>query len=193
MENHLIQSVIRAVAKYGIENTTVKKISQEAHVTASSIYAYYIDKDDLLNASFLWVDEFFSFSIQRLCWRNQSRDALRRTWKMCFRFLTEHPDETLFYVRFLYSTMYTEELREQHNANFSKCSPLHEAFGERRAFLFNHVLMNTFCYAQQYITGQLPHSETTIEQIWNTISDAAERCFMSTPVVPLRVSGGYYG
>ena len=180
MAKDLIRSVIRVVARSGVENTTVKKIAAEAEITGSGIYAYYTDKDDLLRATFLWTDEFFAAHIRQILRQSGEDDSLEDVWKRCFRFFVEHREETLFYLRFTYSTLYTPELMQQHCLRFRviRTSLPEQGCGASRQFLFEHVLNDTLAYAERFLTGKIEQSESVIGQIWDAICDDAQSCLL---------------
>ena len=184
MEQELIHSVIRVVSENGIENTTIKKIAASAKVTASGIYGYYQDKDDLLQASFLWADDFFASNVRQIYRQRLPEDSLQRLWKRCFFFMLDFRDETMFYVRFLYSTLFSKELMEKHIRNFSRISTVLFSFvndgssteSVDKQFLLDHVLNNTLIYAEKIISGKIEMTEETVDRIWNVICGAVQSC-----------------
>lgn len=101
--NILIQAAIKAVRLYGVDGVRMQHIGQIAHATPSSIYLYFKGKEDLLRVCYEQID----YEIAHLL-NKGVRDAvkqpqpiqaevLRNVWKTYWRWLIDHPDETIFF------------------------------------------------------------------------------------------------
>ncbi len=120
IQQKLKRSVIRIVAREGIENLTTKKISRASGFAEVYIYRYFKSKDDLLVQSFLDIDcqilEVISDGCKQV--RLESADlqnmeeAIRGVWYLYWKYLMRHPEKTLYYFRFYLSANYTVEVVE---------------------------------------------------------------------------------
>ena len=106
--------------------------------------------------------------------------AVYAIWHKVFRYLIEHKEETIFLIRYRYSSLYTEEVRSKrqaYNGGFDKAYAVfekHLGSSERsyRGFLINYIFEMTLCFAEKIIAGKLEDNEDTEQEIWLAVSSA---------------------
>ncbi len=110
----LLAAVVRVVAKRGVEGASTRAIAAEAGggITDTVIYRYFAGKDELLHQAFLRESNAFMAEVGRLfsvLWEtNLSREhRLRFLWHTIWTWLTHHPAESAFMIRYYYSASFT--------------------------------------------------------------------------------------
>ena len=98
----LIQAAIKAVRVYGMDGVRMQHIGQIAHATPSSIYQYFKGKDELLRVCFEQIDHEIAYIFDKISTMEEEmavdpRQTLRTVWSAFWRWLADHPDETIFY------------------------------------------------------------------------------------------------
>ena len=105
----IFDATVRLTAKVGIGGLKMSLIAKEAEVAAGTIYLYYKNKQDLLNAVYtkLKTEGFFSVigKIEHLPIEVQ----IFRLWEVAFEYLVSNADKSLFIEQFELSPMITPE------------------------------------------------------------------------------------
>ena len=186
-EEIFLQGAIRTAAEVGIENLRTKNVAKLAGFSESAMYKIFPTKEVLLRDTFLHIDRKISdLLIQNTL--DRSADSLpfemraRSIWRKVYRYLIEHREETLFLIRYRYSSLYTDEVRnrrEAYNGNMDKVYAMFEhelgkTPGMSWQFLINSVFELTLCFAEKVITGRLEDTEDTEGSVWNIVENSIE-------------------
>ena len=180
-----IESTIHAVAEIGIENTRTKDVAEHAGFSEASMFRRFPSKEILLRESFLYVDRQISDILTRnVSFRNLDgvpcELAMYAIWHKVYRYLIEHREETIFYIRYRYSSLYTDEVRnscQAYNGTFDTAYELHEkkvskASSTDWGIIFSSINEMTLGFAEKVITGTIKDSPETEESIWTAVSTA---------------------
>ena len=182
-----IEATIKLVAQMGMENLRTKHIATEVGMSEGSLFAYFKTKEDILRESFYVADKRFSdIMLEDPDVRSGNvtpenfRQVASNVWHRCFRYLIEHPEETLFTIRYRYSAYYTREVRSQRqafNGSFAKSyEMIDRLFTETdnfyRGFFVNYAFELTLSFAEKIITGFIADTKETEERMWRAIGHA---------------------
>ena len=180
-----IEGTIQTVAKIGIENTRTKDIADFAEFSEATMYRRFPTKEVLLREAFLCVDQRISSILTKSAYILNPGDtsfelAIYDIWHDVFRYLLKHKTETIFLIRYRYSSLYTEEVRSKrqaYNGGFDRVYTVFEKqFGcldqSHREFLISYIFEMTLGFAEKIITGKLKDNQDTEQEIWSAISGA---------------------
>ena len=180
-----IEGTIKTVAAIGIENMRTKHVADYAGFTEATMYRRFSSKEILLREAFLHIDKKVSAMLTQSAYIRNPDDtpfelAVYAIWHKVFRYLVEHKEETIFLIRYRYSSLYTEEvrsMRQAYNGGFDKAYAVfekHLGSSERsyRGFLINYIFEMTLCFAEKIIAGKLEDNEDTEQEIWLAVSSA---------------------
>ena len=182
-DNIFIEGTIRKVAEIGIENTRTKDVADYAGFSEATMYRRFPTKEILLRDTFLCVDKQVSSILTQSAYIRNPGDtpfelAIYAIWHDVFRYLINHKEETIFLIRYRYSSLYTEEVRSKrqaYNGGLDKAYVLFEKqFGSSdqsyRGFLISYIFETTLCFAEKIITGKLKDNQDIEQRIWSAIS-----------------------
>lgn len=99
----LIQAAIKAVHLHGVDGVRMQHIGQIAHTTPSNIYSYFKSKEELLRACYEQIDHEIAHMLNKGIAEVRGdpqaiqADILKNVWKNYWRWLVDHPDETMFF------------------------------------------------------------------------------------------------
>lgn len=100
----LLESTVRAVAKYGMKDISTRNISSDAGVNDAYIYRYFENKEDLLVQAYLLENHKFMHHVIRqidLVRKQMSACPLPERCRLVFhaawRYLIDTPDVCRFY------------------------------------------------------------------------------------------------
>lgn len=174
-----IESTIHNVAKNGMENLRTKDVAAYAGYSEATLFRYYENKETLLRETFLYLDEKVSCKLTGsrhiLHPDNASFEVLvHDVWSEIYDYLVSQPEETLYLIRFRYSSQYTDAVRAMRSAYNGKCDGAYAVIAEKlpsgifpgRSFLINQIFEITLCYAEKIALGRLPNTEATRELVW---------------------------
>lgn len=181
----LMESAIRLVAQNGLENTRTKQITDACEYAESTLYRYYKGKDDILLDAFLAVDRRVSALLDTYIHLagGELKDFDRQVhsiWHIVYRYLIDHKEETLFLIRYRYSSYYTDEVRSRRRAHSGAFSVVYDQisqqFGiadiETSEFILNYSLEIMLCFAERIIAGRMPDNADTEQKIWRVAKGA---------------------
>ena len=184
-----IEGAIRTVAKVGIENARTKDVADYAGFSEATMYRWFPTKEILLRETFLYVDKQVSNLLTHSSFlRNPDSlpfgQAVYSIWHDVFRYLIRHKEETIFLIRYRYSSLYTDEVRsrrEAYNGGFDKAYEVFDNhFGgaeqSYKGFLINFMFEMTLCFAEKIIVGKISGDRETEQRIWLAISSAVKAC-----------------
>jgi TetR/AcrR family transcriptional regulator, tetracycline repressor protein len=75
----ILEAAVKVVAREGLDALSMRRLAQELDVWPMSVYRYFRDKDELLDAVVGRAAERVSLPSERGSWKRQLRDLLRRT------------------------------------------------------------------------------------------------------------------
>lgn len=175
----IMRGAIEGVAEYGLEGLNMKTISRLSGRNSSTIYTIFNSKDELLRCCFERIDHQIArlFGKVKLDPRALAEDPegqVRRIWTRYFRFLVEHPAETLFYVRYRSGSGFAEYDKKRDVSHFAGFMRLVRTFDEQyhifrdipSGLLWLHLLTTTLMYARYVVEGVLPRDADTQERIF---------------------------
>lgn len=182
-KTRIITAAIKAVRQYGLEGARIQNISELAGLSPGALYRYFDGKDDLMIASFTYVDKqaaaiFDRIKFNPLTLLTDPMGAVKKLWAPYFRFWVAHPDETVFYHRFRDSASFPAFDKVRNVEYFSSFAKMVHAFMEtfpplrhiNQDLLWLHVLTSTVMYAKYVVEGTLPNTEETEDAIFRLLS-----------------------
>lgn len=183
-----IDATIHKVAELGLENLRTKHIAAEVDMSEASMFLYFGNKEGILRETFFEIDRRLSdllLKSSRLSYQIDDMapfsESFHRVWREIYRYLISKPDETLFAIRYRYSSYYTPEIRARHlsyKSSFEQIYPATDAqSGEMNLyfddFFQNYVLELTLSFAEKIINGYLADTPETEELIWKGIEQVS--------------------
>ncbi|KPM81056.1 TetR/AcrR family transcriptional regulator [Cobetia sp. UCD-24C] len=192
----LLEATLHEVAEHGFAVTSVARIARAAGMSPGTLYLYYRDKDDLLEATFREVSrriiavaieafqaepaEAFEAEPSTLSpAAQQLKSALCRVWNALVSLGRRQPALFLFHDQFLHSSHMQDALRV---ANQERAAPLLDAFalGQQSGILkqIDLALIEVFMFRSIYslLQGsscQLPAiSDASFDQAFEMAWDA---------------------
>lgn len=175
----LKRSAVKVTVESGMDLVTTQSIAKMAGCSEAMIYRFFKGKNELLTEVFLEIDSILSnFLLQN---KNISvanlDEGLKESWHNIWRWLLDHPDETLFLIRFRYSSLYTDETRNKrlgHDGSFDAFNQIIDArFGSPTfsysGFIFNYLFEITLSFAERVALGRFVDNENVEQYIWNFI------------------------
>lgn len=178
----LLQSTVRAVAKYGMKDVSTRSISEDAGVNDAYIYRYFKDKEDLLAQAYLLEnDKFMRYVIRQieLVQEQAALQELRERYCIIFhaawRYLLDTPDVCRFFVYYYNSPNFEKyalvPYREQLNLLAGKIVHLFDNEEDARHCLYAlFILLNSF--ATQVVNGELLDNADTEDRVLRTTYNA---------------------
>lgn len=180
-KTRIILAAMKAVRLYGLEGVRIQNISKLARFSPGAIYRHFEGKTQLLEECFTYVDKqaaaiFEQLEFDPLLLAADPMGAVKALWLPYFRFLTSHPDETVFYHNFRDSISFPQYDKSRDVAHFEAfVSVFMEAFPSLRRtnqdLLWLHMLTSTVMYAKYVVEGVLPNdreTEGTVFQLLTT-------------------------
>jgi AcrR family transcriptional regulator len=172
---NILRAAIQGVRMYGLGGVRIKHISSIAGSSVGNIYQHFGSKENLMRECFEWVDRQISRLYTNVAWNVQNlsvdtEEKLFNQWRVWYRWLLDHPDETIFYHQYINEPFYAsyEKDRSQHAATrYYQHVPsgLMRDGLNTRLFLFVSV-NTTLMYARGVIEGAIPNTEDVERSIF---------------------------
>ena len=182
-----IEGTIKTVSEIGIENMRTKHVAEYAGFSEATMFKKFPSKEILLRDTFLYIDKRVSDLLTQSSFlRNPGNVPVElgfyATWRRIYRYLVEHKEETIFLIRYRYSSLYTDEVRNMRQAYSGRLDRVYDALEgyignvmpARRVFLANYIFEMTLGFAEKVITGKIEDSQDTEDLAWLAISGAAK-------------------
>lgn len=178
----LLQSTVRAVAKYGMKDVSTRSISEDAGVNDAYIYRYFKDKEDLLAQAYLLEnDRFMRHVIRRieLVQEQAALQGIRDRYGIIFytawRYLLDTPDVCRFFMYYYNSPNFEkyaqEAYKEQLDLLTGKIIRLFDCAEDAKHCLYAlFVLLNSF--AIQVLNGELSDNAETEDRVFRMTYNA---------------------
>lgn len=182
-ENLFIEGTIVKVAESGLENLRTKTVADYAGFSEATLFRIFKTKEGLLEEAFLFVDRRLSDLVTKTDFHQKPlEDVLYKIWYEVYRHLVENREETLFLIRYRYSSLYTKDVRKKrqaYNGAFDEVySILADEFGTPdgtyRGFLLNYIFELTLFFAEKVIHGCVKDTKDTEDKIWKVVLNAAK-------------------
>ena len=185
MEDRKIQiekAAMKCAKEFGLAGLRISHISKEAGVAPGSIYNYFSGKEELLQASFEYVDRqiaeiFDEIEVQPEQIAGQPENVVAQFWFPYFQWLVSHPDETQFYFQFRLDPGFVEYNQKRDIAYFASfvsfvglfktIYPKLKEIDEN--ILWLHILTTTILFAKYVIDGVLKNDEMTEKTIFQLL------------------------
>lgn len=187
-----IEGAIDCVARLGIENTRTKMIADYTGFSEATLFRAFGTKDGILESAFLYVDKRISdilikSDLTKATSNEEFETKLRAVWHAVYRHLIDFEKETLFLIRYRYSSLYTMEVRSKRMAytgGFDKANYIFEKFfgnipASYRGFFISYIFEMTLCFAEKVITGRIEDNSLTERQAWNAVFAAVKSITVS--------------
>lgn len=205
MRRSLKRSAAHVVATQGLENTTTKLIAAESGLAEAYIYRYYDGKKDLLEQTFLEIDQQIIQVFQRNAEKlfqitHCMQDSCYLLWKAYWNYLVQDADQTVFHSRFYYSAYYTKQIEEARKRNLTAFQEIILTFDEQYGLTITHedtwlriihMMESTLSYAMRVIRCEYESSEEHVKRIFDTVFPPVMTLICPTPIWNqcLRVQG----
>ena len=182
-----MEGTVQTVAKIGIENMRTKHAADYAGFSEATMFRRFPTKEILLRDTFLYIDRQVSDILTQSAFlRNPGNVPFElgfyATWRKVYRYLVEHKEETIYFIRYRYSSLYTDEVRnmqQAYNGGMDRAyDALEKYFGNEmkayREFLVNYIFEMTLGFAERVITGKIEDNQDTEDIAWLAISGASK-------------------
>ena len=182
-----IEGTIQIVSEIGIENTRTRDVAKYAGFSEATMYRRFPTKEILLREAFLIIDKRLSDLLTESDFIQKPGDSpfepgIYRVWQTIYHYLIDHREETIFLIRYRYSSLYTDEvrsMRQAYNGGFDNAYQVFEnKYGSVKhsyqGFLVNYIFEMTLCFAEKVISRKLEDCEETEDCIWLAVSSAAK-------------------
>lgn len=172
-----IRSAVNAVARDGMEHTTVNRLAEGAGMSESAMYRFFRGKDALLRAALIEEDKGFIAVLDKhfpalldasLPWR----ERCWQLWKPVWIFILDPPDDCVFYIRYYYSENFRREAKEEHDRLFAPVRERLEPYfqsGRRVHVLLHQTFETMLSFAYRVMNGELPNDEDTCRMAFGQI------------------------
>lgn len=186
-EDSFMKGTVSTVAKLGIENMRTKHVADYTGFSEATLFRMFPTKEILLRDTFLNIDRRISDMMKQCLLLPRAgsesfESDFHALWRKFYRHLVEHAEETLYLIRYRYSSLYTDEVRSMRQiynggmdgafAMFaSRCGKAATASG---GFLVRSIFEVTLDFAEKVVTGRLKDNEETEQRIWLVVSSIAD-------------------
>ena len=182
MRSVIIKSAMQAVRVYGLDGVRIQHIGEMSGCATSNLYAHFSGKDELLQVCFDTVDRqiaqvFDQVQIDPIGMDLDPEWEVFRLWAAFWRWLTTHPDETVFYHRYRDSAAFPQLDKTRDKSHFASLTQSVQLL-ERRFQLFGrfppdlirlHALTATVMYAKYVVEGALPNDGETEQTVFRLL------------------------
>lgn len=187
LDEVFIEGTIGTVAEIGIENTRTKQIAERAGFSEGTMFKKFPTKEILLRDTFLFIDKKISDIVVKSMLARSSdnrtlEDEMHEVWHKIYRYLIEHKEETLFLIRYRYSSYYTDEVREMmafRNGSFDKVYELLKRKLGAIDVAFENLLVIcameiTVCFIEKIIYGKIEDDLDSELNIWMIVKETVQ-------------------
>lgn len=177
---------MKIVAESGLDNFSMKKVTDRIGVSEALIYKYFPSKEVLLYTCFESMHKriaalYNGVKIPAISTAEDVYNFFRALWITYFTFLVDNGYKTVYYFDYRDSPHIrniTERDDEAKQTYFKDFSLLMHAFATRfklkqevnSPFLWTYILDTSGVFAKRVIRGELPSDAAAFEQIWQLLS-----------------------
>ncbi len=178
-----LQATLELISEQGFEGTPMSQIAQRANVGVGTIYRYFANKDDLINALYLELKaRLKQHLLQNYDERMPVREAFRLLLGNVIRYFVENPSEALFVEQYSNSPLITAQTREESlrivepgDAVFKRAVEQHLLKDMPVEMLSAIVSGAVNSLVKLYLSGAIQLDEKSINQGADAIWDAIKR------------------
>lgn len=107
------EKAIEMIVKEGFDGLSMQKLAKAANISASTIYIYFKNREDLLNQLFIAVEQQFEKeALARFSPDISFEEGLWLQWKNRYRNILKHPMAYSFFEQFRHSPLIHKTARE---------------------------------------------------------------------------------
>ncbi len=185
-KEEFLDATMRIVAESGLDNFSMKKVTNSIGVSEALIYKYFPSKEILLYTCFESVHKriaalYSGIRIPAIATAEDIYNFFRSLWTTYFTFLVDNGYKTIYYFDYrdsLYIRNVTERDDEAKRTYFKDFATLIHALADRfnlkqevdSPFLWTYILDTSGVFAKRVIRGELPSDGAAFEQIWQLLS-----------------------
>jgi AcrR family transcriptional regulator len=104
----LFEATVKLVNEIGFASSSVSKIAKEAGVSASTLYVYYKDKEDLLVSTYIQIKAHMGRTIlEDFDDSMPIRDFFKKVWINKYKYITKYPEYNSYIEQFSNSPFYS--------------------------------------------------------------------------------------
>ncbi len=171
----IIETTIDYVAKYGLENTTTKKVADIMQISEGTIFNRFKSKKELLSECLYYIDRNIDAEIgnSKISIFDIS-GSIKKLWYKYFNYLLAHPSYSKFYRQFRQSSFYTDDVIKGQDKSFSKFVQLIQKnldlIGFNTDILWVYVIETTLNFAIRVADGDIANTPKNIALIYKFLS-----------------------
>lgn len=174
----LLESTVRAVAKYGMKDISTRNISSDAGVNDAYIYRYFENKEDLLVQAYLLENHKFMHHVIRqidLVRKQMSACPLPERCRLVFhaawRYLIDTPDVCRFFTYYYHSPNFEKDAQKEYQIQLDELAetilPRFDTMEDAKHCLYAlFVLLNSF--AILVVNQETPDEADAENRAFNT-------------------------
>lgn len=165
----IMQSAIKCTGLYGLEEVRTRRIAQDCGLSESNIYRFFSGKDELLQACYDAVDSRIAGFCRRMgaAPEGDTEEIFRARWVRLFRFLLQHPEDTVFYYHFRASRIVDAGPAARADTVITALLPdsWRGGYAKSRQLCNDYLLHNSVYFACQVLSGGLENSRETADRV----------------------------
>lgn len=177
----LLESTVRAVAKYGMEAINTCHTSSDAGVSDAYIYRFFENKEDLVAQAYLLENYKFTYYVIRQIDLVRKQmieytlpDRCRLVFHAAWRYLIDTPDVCRFFAYYYHSPDFEKYAQEEQQTQLDelaeKILPLFDTMEDARNCLHAlFILLNSFSI--QVVNQEVPDEDETENRAFKTAFD----------------------
>ncbi|GGF99893.1 AcrR family transcriptional regulator [Paenibacillus albidus] len=178
----IFNAAIQLITEHGLSETSMSKIAKKAGVSASTIYVYFENKEDMLNKLYLSIKKKMSLAVfynydDSISYQSAFEHALRQY----INFVLTHKDEFLFIEQFSNSPLLHKLSQKEGIELFEPIFSLFEKGKSQNIFkkvdtnlLHMFMVYPAMAYAKEYFSGQTDSKQENFNEIIQMSWDAVK-------------------
>ena len=185
-KDELMRATIEIVAKDGLSNFSMRKVTEKIGVSEALIYKYFGTKDQLLYDCFMVMHKdlaavFDTYTIPPITSDADFEKACEMLFRTYFEFLIQGKERTIYYFEYRDSAYINEITESCSKYRETNCPNLVKIFDTLKSYqsidesiephyLWTYILDTSGIFAKRVIRGELPDTEYTFSTVWKLIS-----------------------
>ena len=178
----IFEATVRLTAKVGIAGLKMSLIAKEAQISTGTIYLYYKNKQDLLNAVYKNLKSEGIFGVMKRIEEMPIEMRLFKLWEVAFEYHVTNSDKAIFMEQFALSPMITPENKAMEEGSMSFLNETLEEAKEKGIVkpIDNDIIMSLIMGFMKQLAVQIANGDlVTSEDIkylcysmcWNSIHE----------------------
>lgn len=176
----IFNAAIQLINEYGLSETSMSKIAKKANVSASTIYVYFENKEDMLNKLYLSIKKDMSLAVFHNYDESITiQSAFEHALKNFSDFILSHKDEFLFAEQFSNSPLLHKLSLMEGASLFEPLFKLYEKGKSERVFkqvdtsLLHMFTFNpTMQYVKEVFGGRIELEQDRLDELVQMTWDA---------------------